>query len=697
MAGEEGRCLGSSPQAPSPLEPWKRLEIKVEEEASLGPKPGFDKTPHIIQAGSIGEFLQRRPEEVVKQQLAEGPLQRWEAQWQVLLKTVETPHSDWGAPLLPEEPAPWDDARAFLASFEQVAEACRWPKEEWVTRLRPALSGEAERAFHRLEAGTAGNYRKVKVAILQGAAQRREKQRQHFRQFCYQEAEGPRAAHSRLQERCHQWLRTERRTKEQILELLILEQFLAILPPEIRSWVQERGPETCAQAVILAEVFLQRQKEAERWWPQRVLAPLVEVAVSSSEVEQAPSDAGQKQLCREVKQEEDDDREVTLCSKEQWSLKEEEREAPKQSEPEGNHGASGWREDYISLCRHEQENASEAQHRAEFHKELQHKERLCSLPRGGEQGHSLNGCGQVNEGERENNQWERPEQMEAFKKRAREEEELATADQRQPKQRRRYRRRNRKSQAVSCMENQKSVREIPQQLEQNAQSKSAESVKQASGLVEQDRSSGSQETPYLCGENDERPSGTDQTIRQQRIHAENGSHRCASCGKTFSRGLRLAMHERAHTRVYKCSQCPKTFSQCVQRMAHERTHARGNIYRCSSCGLSFSRNWLLFLHETTHVGAKPYKCSYCEKSFSWKSQVIIHEKTHTTAKQCNGEKPYKCSVCEESFSRHWLYAMHKSFHAGEKTYECSKCQKRFYSDSGLINHERIHAAETETT
>uniref|UniRef100_A0A8D2LB75 Uncharacterized protein n=1 Tax=Varanus komodoensis TaxID=61221 RepID=A0A8D2LB75_VARKO len=126
------------------------------------------------------------------------------------------PHSGWGASRLPEKPTPWDDAKAFLASFEQVAKAAGGPKR----------SG-------------------------------REKQRQCFRRFCYQEVEGPRGAYSRPWELCHGWLQAEKHSKEQVLELLVLEQLLTVLPPETQSWVRKHGLETCAQALALAEEFLQ--------------------------------------------------------------------------------------------------------------------------------------------------------------------------------------------------------------------------------------------------------------------------------------------------------------------------------------------------------------------------------------------------------------------------------------------------------
>ncbi|XP_044791814.2 zinc finger protein 500 isoform X3 [Bubalus bubalis] len=70
--------------------------------------------------------------------------------------------------------------------------------------------------------------------------------RQLFRLFCYQEVAGPREALSRLWELCCRWLRPELRTKEQILELLVLEQFLTVLPGEIQARVREQQPESGA-------------------------------------------------------------------------------------------------------------------------------------------------------------------------------------------------------------------------------------------------------------------------------------------------------------------------------------------------------------------------------------------------------------------------------------------------------------------
>ncbi|XP_070313006.1 zinc finger and SCAN domain-containing protein 31-like [Odocoileus virginianus] len=77
--------------------------------------------------------------------------------------------------------------------------------------------------------------------------------RQHFRQFCYQEAPGPREALRQLRELCQKWLQPERHSKEQILELLVLEQLLSILPEVVQARVWEYHPRSKEEVVTVLE------------------------------------------------------------------------------------------------------------------------------------------------------------------------------------------------------------------------------------------------------------------------------------------------------------------------------------------------------------------------------------------------------------------------------------------------------------
>lgn len=166
--------------------------------------------------------------------------------------------------------APWADTNA---SFEGSLPPGLWVRRQQVTLqssivngdgqplLDPDINGLAHRACKTLDHRSGGEGKLVKEEIL--PEDTLERQRQHFREFRYQEAKGPAEAYRCLRQLCWQWLEPEKNTKEQILELLLLEQFLAILPMEIQNWVEKDSPETCAQAVALAEDFLLQQQEVK--------------------------------------------------------------------------------------------------------------------------------------------------------------------------------------------------------------------------------------------------------------------------------------------------------------------------------------------------------------------------------------------------------------------------------------------------
>ncbi|XP_007952359.1 zinc finger protein with KRAB and SCAN domains 2 [Orycteropus afer afer] len=89
-------------------------------------------------------------------------------------------------------------------------------------------------------------------SIMEGSdSSESETFRRCFRQFCYEDVTGPQEAFSKLWELCCRWLKPEMRSKEQMLELLVIEQFLTILPEKIQAWAQEQCPESGEEAVAL--------------------------------------------------------------------------------------------------------------------------------------------------------------------------------------------------------------------------------------------------------------------------------------------------------------------------------------------------------------------------------------------------------------------------------------------------------------
>nr|XP_056723242.1 zinc finger protein with KRAB and SCAN domains 7-like [Euleptes europaea] len=628
----------------------------IKEQTSAGPErgegpDGAGDAIRIVHPEDMAE----RPRWRVWREGREEP--RWEAQWQDLLGGLESPRAGWE-----KEPGPWNDTKAFLASFEQVAKACQWPREEWVARLLPALSGEAQQAFASLEARDREEYGKVKVAILRREANRMETLRQHFRQFRSREVEDPRRIYSQLQELCHRWLRPERHSKEQILELLILEQFLAILPPELQSWIRAGEPESCAQAVALVEDFLlsQQEAEAEKWQ---------EVCLGSPDAEEESSDAAQREIYEDAKQ--NSGRESSLLGR----------------------GKKGLNSSSPSLSPEGQEVAGTGQ-----------KEGLKSLKEAGVAMHVIEQSPtelgprtmfwQVLQEDRENvDSLEQEEVM--FIEFPEERGNLAG---RGSGGRKRIKVKVKNSHCEGS-EPEETVLDLTHELvappeiqEQRYTFKRLPERKLVKGRNESStltgiRTAADSKTTLHAGPDLASDSKYGRRCRYKSglvmIRAGEDSYECPVWGEEFSQNPYLRNEQRSHLGAGYPDRW-RNLNQGEALLRHPSTYPVENAYECSECGKSLSCRRTLKAHKRIHTGERPYECSYCGKFFSHSMNLKRHQKLHT------GESLYECPECGKNFYRRDKFIEHQRIHTGEKPYGCLQCGKSFSHRGTLVSHQRIH-------
>jgi len=164
------------------------------------------------------------------------------------------------------------DVDAYLEHFERVANSSGWDRSTWALTLASLLREEAQKVYLRLAPEIASNYSSLKDALLSAFRCTPESFRLKFRSLrkCQSETFGQFAA--RLRASFLKWVaiaKFDPAKPQELIELILQEQMLSTLSPELTLFVLQNSPKTLDDIAQKAQAYTEARRTLKHEFPSR--------------------------------------------------------------------------------------------------------------------------------------------------------------------------------------------------------------------------------------------------------------------------------------------------------------------------------------------------------------------------------------------------------------------------------------------
>ena len=144
----------------------------------------------------------------------------------------------------------------YFLRFENIATSFKWPRDVWMLLLHSVLVGKARVVYSAMLLEHNSQYDLVKKAVLKAYELVPEAYRQNFKNYKKIDKQTYTEFASEKEALLNRWCASKEVAKdfEKLRQLILIEEFKACVPANIKTYIDEQKATTLHQTVVLADI-----------------------------------------------------------------------------------------------------------------------------------------------------------------------------------------------------------------------------------------------------------------------------------------------------------------------------------------------------------------------------------------------------------------------------------------------------------